>query len=674
MKLSRIKKAFSLTELLIVLVIIAILFAAMLPMMTKRRAGDSIANEPVWSFVANNDQKDAFYDPGAIAQTSTAYIGVSPNNLSNNVTPYSKVVVKARPNQNMLQFRYGSGIGRLTGLFAMDTNGNTMMTSRLNAPASKNYWFTSSSYNTVAGVGAFSQANSPYYNVAIGSNSLYGTNSGGPSKITAVGSSTGRYISYEGNDIFLGANVGRGRAGAIKDTIGIGSTILANMNDSAGANNVFLGYLVASSGFNDTIKSINNTIVGSSYYGTVANNNTIIGYDTYTKAPNFATHINVAGGYGACDSMQYQTKSGTTIASSSAGGTRTCLGYGTARSRGSASYTTPYSFENDKFEHIFLGGSPNNFGGRSVLEVHNTNLEPKLKALPRLGPTVVLNSHLVVRGNVFFPTASDGVLRTFVYSTYFDNDDERGKDRCGRRCLFGRKEWRDSKACSWFLNIISALVGALMGLAGCFTFGASWALTVAIAVGSGGLGLGTGAAIFNGKDYNRIKDPSSFSYVTYGTQTSSSSPVSLAPSCTGSTNGTYPDSKYCPDLKLSDIRLKENISDNTEALNKLMLVTPYNYTFKNDKDKTPQVGVIAQDLQKYFPESVSEQKDGYLAIRWDEMFFVMINSVKELNSKVETVLYDINLLEKDSDRVAHDQDKIQNKIDKLNSKLDKLEK
>ena len=58
------KQAFSLTELLIVLVVIAILFAAMAPIVTKRRNGADIANENVWNYVNDDDQMDAFYDPG----------------------------------------------------------------------------------------------------------------------------------------------------------------------------------------------------------------------------------------------------------------------------------------------------------------------------------------------------------------------------------------------------------------------------------------------------------------------------------------------------------------------------------------------------------------------------------------------------------------------------------
>lgn len=91
---------------------------------------------------------------------------------------------------------------------------------------------------------------------------------------------------------------------------------------------------------------------------------------------------------------------------------------------------------------------------------------------------------------------------------------------------------------------------------------------------------------------------------------------------------------FCMQYRKSDIRLKnvgESFTGGLEELNKLNF---YNFTFKDDKDKTPQVGVMAQDLQKVFPNAVKKDQDGWLQIRWDEMFYSAINAIKELNNKV----------------------------------------
>jgi hypothetical protein len=58
---------------------------------------------------------------------------------------------------------------------------------------------------------------------------------------------------------------------------------------------------------------------------------------------------------------------------------------------------------------------------------------------------------------------------------------------------------------------------------------------------------------------------------------------------------------------LSDIKLKENITDCTPKLDKLMQVRVVNYNLKGSKDK--QLGVIAQELEQVFPGLVEEQPD-----------------------------------------------------------------
>ncbi len=84
----------------------------------------------------------------------------------------------------------------------------------------------------------------------------------------------------------------------------------------------------------------------------------------------------------------------------------------------------------------------------------------------------------------------------------------------------------------------------------------------------------------------------------------------------------------------SDRRLKNVGEKYTAGLEQLKKLDFFHYTFKKDEAKKPQVGVIAQDLQKVFPDSVWAGEDGYLRIRWDEMFYAVINAVKELDTKV----------------------------------------
>ena len=91
----------------------------------------------------------------------------------------------------------------------------------------------------------------------------------------------------------------------------------------------------------------------------------------------------------------------------------------------------------------------------------------------------------------------------------------------------------------------------------------------------------------------------------------------------------------------SDKRLK-NVGDKyTAGLEELKKLDFYHYTFKADKDNTPLVGVIAQDLQKVFPDAVTKDEDGYLRIRLEDMFYAVINAVKELDTKISEIVTNI---------------------------------
>ncbi len=92
----------------------------------------------------------------------------------------------------------------------------------------------------------------------------------------------------------------------------------------------------------------------------------------------------------------------------------------------------------------------------------------------------------------------------------------------------------------------------------------------------------------------------------------------------------------------SDRRLK-NVGDKYEyGLDKVFKIQPYNYTFKKDKNKSPRVGVMAQDLQKIFPDAVEkDDNSGYLYIRTEDMFYAMINSIKQLDKIVQKITEDV---------------------------------
>lgn len=592
------KQAFSLTELLIVLVVIAILFAAMAPIVTKRRNGADIANENVWNYVNDDDQMDAFYDPGMRTWTSTAVFGFTPSKLE---SPYAKTIIKAKPKQRMIQFRYGSGSGISTGSLFLDDKNNIYLTSNndklVNADKSKS--------TTAVGLGALSNRSDVTYSVALGSDAFKGdkdTSTTNDTIINAIGSASSKNLKGVSTTTAIGALSNQSRINPVY-TVAIGGQSLASF-DYHPQKSVYVGYSTGA-GEKNTSDVAYNTILGSSYPGGEgSNSNTILGYNSYTNGYEAAKHVTAVGAY-TCNSIKG-------VKSDSANAGRTCIGYGSGREYNN----TPDAFTQDDYDRVFLGGTPlGGFNGRGVVEVHNINtsytalMEDEAgnkESLP--SNSVVMNSNIVVRGGLY------------TYSP---------RKLVGHRPIGIDPAWTNTFVCNddYYLSVS----------------------------GKRGYHCNPGA--------------------NFGTPGEKSESFFEAGNTCGGLDKYPTGTSGCPNLKTtSDRRLKDNISENNSGLKEILTLKPYEYIFKSDKKKTPQVGVIAQDLQKVFPNSVHQSEDGYLHIRWDEMFYAMINAIKTLDKKVVQIASDITGMESDVKQLKSSHSKIQKQIASLNERATKLER
>jgi len=110
----------------------------------------------------------------------------------------------------------------------------------------------------------------------------------------------------------------------------------------------------------------------------------------------------------------------------------------------------------------------------------------------------------------------------------------------------------------------------------------------------------------------------------------------------------------------SDVRLKTKIETLTDVLSKLDQLRGVTYEFKDQEKyaKGPQVGVIAQELQKVFPQLVKTEKDGYLSVNYTNLTAVLIQAIKEQQQEI-----------KDQQQKVKDQ---QQKIDLLEKQMEKV--
>ena len=81
----------------------------------------------------------------------------------------------------------------------------------------------------------------------------------------------------------------------------------------------------------------------------------------------------------------------------------------------------------------------------------------------------------------------------------------------------------------------------------------------------------------------------------------------------------------------SDIALKSNIQPLTNTLEKIQQITGYKYNLINSI--SPSMGVIAQDVEKVFPELV-HGSEGNKTLQYSGLIGVLVEAVKDLSSKV----------------------------------------
>ena len=91
-------------------------------------------------------------------------------------------------------------------------------------------------------------------------------------------------------------------------------------------------------------------------------------------------------------------------------------------------------------------------------------------------------------------------------------------------------------------------------------------------------------------------------------------------------------------VQTSDRRFKKDIRQLQNALSNVQKLRGVSYKWKDEnKSQRNQVGVIAQEIEEVYPEFVHTDKDGYKAVNYAQMTAVLIEAVKELSAKVETL-------------------------------------
>lgn len=592
------KSAYTIAEVMIVLLILTVIFAAFAPIITKRKLSSYKSSNAIWNKYNETKGFDAYFDPSNTKNTGTAFFGVKPDShgaVTSTLTPLSRVVIRSGPVtsgnklQRQIQFRFGrlSGnaakkkYGKFAGTWLMDRQ-NVLLGGAYpnidntpdNIEARDNVAIGYQSMNalknaqgnTALGLSALSENISGKYNTAIGYNAgstlqadyntYIGAGAGekaSGSRNTAVGYQAG-YNNSGSVNVFVGANAGRTGSGSYN--VGIGYDALRSVS---GNYNVAIG-----------TGALKNLTTGSY--------NTAIGYNACSEVTtgSHKTCIGYNSGPGANTQTSYMSATGSW-------------------SRGQT-VSDYLGSKTDNLERTYIGGRPYNYGGDAVMEIHNvggtnSNLinNPGVKS----NTTTVINGNLIVRGRAMMTIGSK--LWSFV------EVDPKGSSAEHSMGYYSNN------------NVGTILAG-------------------------------------NQQDYT----------VCYDTKVNTGIlPVKLK-------------GGVCLDSTSSDRRLKNIGTRSLAGLKELNQLKIYDYTFKNDKSKHSQIGVMAQDLQKVFPNSVFEGPDGYLRIRWDEMFFASINAIKELDRKIVSLVNRATKVETQIARLEQENISLKTQVDALSVRVEKL--
>lgn len=592
------KSAYTIAEVMIVLLILTVIFAAFAPIITKRKLSSYKSSNAIWNKYNETKGFDAYFDPSNTKNTGTAFFGVKPDShgsVTSTLTPLSRVVIRSGPVtsgnklQRQIQFRFGrlagnadeKKYGKFAGTWLMDRQNVLLGGAYPNIDNTPDN--IEARDNVAIGYQSMNALKNAQGNTALGLSALSENISGKYN--TAIGYNAGSAL-HESYNTYIGAGAGEKASGSRNTAVGY----QAGYNNS-GSVNVFVG--------------ANAGRTGSGSY------NVGIGYDALRSVSG---NYNVAIGTGALKNLttgSYNTAIGYNACSEvTTGSHKTCIGYnsgpGANTQTSYMSATGSWSrgqtvsdylgSKTDNLERTYIGGRPYNYGGDAVMEIHNvggtnSNLinNPGVKS----NTTTVINGNLIVRGRAMMTIGSK--LWSFV------EVDPKGSSAEHSMGYYSNN------------NVGTILAG-------------------------------------NQQDYT----------VCYDTKVNTGIlPVKLK-------------GGVCLDSTSSDRRLKNIGTRNLAGLKELNQLKIYDYTFKNDKSKHSQIGVMAQDLQKVFPNSVFEGPDGYLRIRWDEMFFASINAIKELDRKIVSLVNRATKVETQIAKLEQENISLKTQVDALSVRVEKL--
>lgn len=88
----------------------------------------------------------------------------------------------------------------------------------------------------------------------------------------------------------------------------------------------------------------------------------------------------------------------------------------------------------------------------------------------------------------------------------------------------------------------------------------------------------------------------------------------------------------------SDAKLKNNILPiENDKINMLLTINPMHFEYKYEQNKKKHYGVLAQDVEKIYPELVEENITGYKTVNYQEFIPIMLAKMQIMQSEIDNL-------------------------------------
>jgi hypothetical protein len=114
----------------------------------------------------------------------------------------------------------------------------------------------------------------------------------------------------------------------------------------------------------------------------------------------------------------------------------------------------------------------------------------------------------------------------------------------------------------------------------------------------------------------------------------------------------------------SDIRWKMNIIPLANVLCKLLSLKGVNFEWRKTEfpeinfDSGDQIGLIAQDVEKIFPELVKTDDNGYKAVSYEKLSVILVEGMKEQQKQIDSYKSEIQSLHEEVSQIESQQKEI----------------